>query len=198
MKFLLTTILLLLLPLTSMAQYDVEDVKNDSSETKEPAINPYKLRDKLYVGSGLNLLFGNTTFFYVSPMVGYDITDKFSAGIGTMYQFYRQNVGGGNFYNSNSFGVGVFTRFRPIEPLILETSINTYRTTYNGSNKEKANSWMLGAGYASSLGSRAYYQVMLQYDLLRDPNVPEPALLKFPNGSGVYYKFGIVFYLANN
>ena len=72
-------------------------------------------------------------FFYISPMVGYDITDKFSGGISTMYQYFRS----GTAYKESSIGAGLFTRFRPIEPLILETSINTYTTTYNGVSSTK-------------------------------------------------------------
>lgn len=198
MKKLVVIFILLLIPLFSMAQYDVDDVKNDSISTKEPKINPFKLKDKIYVGSGLNFLLGTVTFIYVSPMVGYDITEKFSAGIGTMYQYYRLNLGGGNIGYSNSLGGGVFTRFRPIKKLILETSINTYITTYNGNVKVRSNSWMLGAGYANSMGRKAYYQAMIQYDLFRNQDVPEPILIPFSNGGRLYYKFGIVFYLSSN
>ena len=200
MKKCLVLLFLIVLPTLSMAQYDVDDVEQDSSSTKEPKINPFKLKEKIYVGSGLNLLFGNRTLLYVSPMVGYDITPKFSTGVLTMYQYYRQNFGGGNYAYLHSIGGGVFTRYRPIEQLILETSINTYLTTYNGvsTDKVKANSWMVGLGYANSLGGKSYYQVLLSYDLFKNQDVPEPLLFPFINGGRIYYKFGLIFYLSNN
>jgi hypothetical protein len=198
MKNFFRLLVLLSLSFMSFAQYDVDDVESDSSATKDPKINPFILKDKIYVGSGLNLLFGSTTFFYISPIVGYDITDKFSAGVVTMYQYYRQSYGGGNYSSSNSFGLGVFARYRPISQLILETSLNGYTTTFNGSDKVNSKSWMLGLGYANSMGKRSYYQFMVQYDLLKDYNVPEPAIVNFPGGGRLYYKLGIVFYLSNN
>ena len=36
------------------------DVESDSENSEEPKINPFKLKDKIYVGSGVNALFGNT------------------------------------------------------------------------------------------------------------------------------------------
>ena len=187
--------ILFLVPVLSWSQYDVEDVESDSTGKEAPKINTFKLKDKIYVGSGVNALFGNTTFFYISPMVGYDISDRFSAGVSTMYQYYRF----GNFGKQSSIGAGVFTRYRPIDPLLIETSFNRYSTTVNGNtdSKIKAASWMVGLGYANSLGSRSFYQIMLQYDILRDEYVPEPALINFANGGSLYYKFGIVFYLSN-
>lgn len=200
MKKSITILFILMLSFVSNAQYDIDDVEKDSTSTKEPKINPFKLKEKIYVGSGLNLSFGNRTFIYVSPMVGYDITPKFSGGVVTMYQYYRENFGGGNYGYFHSIGGGIFTRYRPIEQLILETSINTYTTTYNGvsSTKIKSNSWMLGLGYAKSIGGKAYYQIMIQYDLFKNQDVPEPLLIPFKNGGRIYYKFGLVFYLSNN
>lgn len=199
MKKCISILILLLFPLMSTAQYDVEDVESDSTSTKDPKINPFKLKEKIYVGSGLNVLFGTRTFFYVSPIIGYDIKPKFSVGIGTMYQYYRENFNG-NINYLHSIGAGIFTRYKPIDQLILETSINTYSTTYNGLSeaKIKSNSWMVGVGYANSIGGRSYYQAMIQYDLFKNPDVPEPILFPFQNGGRIYYKFGLVFYLSNN
>jgi len=188
-------LLLIFIPFFSFSQYDIEDVKKDSVKT--PKVNPFKLKDKIYVGSGLNLLLGNTTFIYLSPQIGYDILPKLSAGVSTLYQYYSVKYSPTSKAYSNSFGLGTFVRFRPIKPLILETSINHYWTNYSNSFKQQSNSWMLGLGYARSMGNRSYYQIMLQYDLLRDMNVPEPSIISTVNWR-LYYKFGIVFYLSNN
>ena len=184
-----------LLPVFAFSQYDMDDVKKDS--VKSPKVNPFKLKDKIYVGSGLNLLLGTTTFIYVSPQIGYDILPSFSAGFSTLYQFYNVKYTSTSSVYSNSFGLGTFLRYRPIKPLILETSINHYWTSYNSTYKEQSNSWMLGIGYARPLGNRSYYQIMVQYDFLRDMKVPEPALI-YAATWRLYYKFGLIFYLSNN
>jgi len=187
--------ILLLIPTFAFSQYDIEDVKKDS--VKSPKVNPYKLKDKIYVGSGLNLLLGTTTFIYVSPQIGYDITPKFSSGISTLYEFYRIQYTNTTSAYSNSFGVGYFVRYRPIQQLILETSINHYWSNFNSTYKVQSNSLMLGVGYARPLGNKSYYNIMIQYDFLRDMNVPEPAIISAATWR-LYYKFGMVFYLSNN
>jgi hypothetical protein len=188
-------LLFILIPVFSFSQYDVEGVKKDSVKT--PKINPFKLKEKIYVGSGLNLLLGTTTFIYLSPQIGYDILPKLSAGVSTLYQYYSVKYSNSSKAFSNSFGLGTFVRYRPVKPLILETSINHYWTNFSNSFKQQSNSWMLGVGYARSMGDKSYYQIMLQYDFLRDMNVPEPSIISTVNWR-LYYKFGIVFYLSNN
>ena len=42
---------------------------------------------RLVVGGGIGLGFGDITSISVSPMVGYRITDNFSAGVGFGYQY---------------------------------------------------------------------------------------------------------------
>jgi len=192
MKLIVFSFLLVIFPLAGLAQYDVDDVKNDKESNNENKINPFKLKEKIYVGSGLNFLVGNTTFIYISPLVGYDLLPPLSVGLSTMFQYYKQ---GGS---SLSRGIGFFTRYRPIDQLIIETSINAYSITFNGipESKVKAKSWMLGLGYASALGEKSYYQAMIEYDLLKDVNVPEPALYQFNGGGRIYYKFGVIFYLS--
>jgi long-subunit fatty acid transport protein len=44
---------------------------------------------KLIVGGGLGLGFGDITSIAVSPVIGYRFTDKISAGIGLGFQYYR-------------------------------------------------------------------------------------------------------------
>ena len=109
-----------------------------------------------------------------------------------MYQFY--NVQG--FYKQNSIGYGLFTRYQMFERLLLETSFNGYKTYINGSEPINAKSWMVGLGYAQPFGNRSYSQFKLQYDLLKDVNVPEPIFINTGN-FWLYFKFGMVFYLSD-
>ncbi|MGV6861505.1 MAG: hypothetical protein ACWA41_07020 [Putridiphycobacter sp.] len=186
--------IILFVPVLSFSQYDVEEGKVDS--VKSPKINVSNLRDKIYVGSGLNLLLGTTTFIYVSPQIGYDILPKWSAGISTLFQYTKYNYSSTASDQVNSFGTGIYTRFMPIKQLILETSYNKYWSTYNQTYKIKSNAFMVGLGYARQFGNKSYYQIMLQYDLLRDFNVPEPSIITFNSGR-IYYKFGLIFYLSD-
>lgn len=45
--------------------------------------------DKVFVGGNVGFQFGPETYAEVSPLIGYRFTEKFSAGIGATYQYYR-------------------------------------------------------------------------------------------------------------
>jgi len=121
MKSVLFT-LMLCFALNGISQYDVEDVKNDT--VAEPAINWFTLKQRIYVGGELGLSFGGgATFINIAPLIGYDITERFSAGLSATYQLWRVNS-----FNFNTFGGGVFTRLRPIEPIIMQLEYDLFNT----------------------------------------------------------------------
>jgi hypothetical protein len=133
---------------------------------------------------------------FASPIAGYDIVkEKFSAGLSTMYQFYGEKYLN-QYYTWHSYGGGVFLRYRPWKPLLIQTEFDLYNTNdFAGGTFERVNVpiFMLGAGYAQSLGEKAYLQYMLFYDFVGDPNNPLPPIfLSLP----IYMKYGFVFYLG--
>lgn len=79
--------------------------------------NPLKPRfiDRIYTGGNLGVQFGRETFVEVSPIVGYRFTDKFSAGIGFSYKYYRyrdtQFELESNVYGGKVFGRYFFTDY---------------------------------------------------------------------------------------
>jgi hypothetical protein len=48
-------------------------------------------KDRIVVGGSLGAQFGNSTYVEVSPIVGYKVTDMFTAGVGFSYQYYKVN-----------------------------------------------------------------------------------------------------------
>lgn len=153
------------------SQYDIEEAKSDSTEQKELKVDRSALKEKIMVGSGLNLSFWNSLFFYISPRVGYEVLPNLNAGICTMYQLQRYGSSG-SYYNINSFGGGLFVRYRPFKPVFVETSINQYSIRATGYEPISSNAWMLGLGYANSFTDKSYLSVMVQYNFLEDVNVP--------------------------
>jgi len=178
--------------LMTHAQYDVNEVEETSS-AKKSTFNWSAIKDNLYVGGDINASIGSASFIYFAPFIGYEFKPSFSAGVSGMVRYLSYNNGIGEF----SKGTGVFVRFKPQIPLILESSFNIYSTSFNGVSQEAlgANSWMFGIGYAYSMGSRSYSQIIVQYDVLKNAGVPENIMLIFPGGGRLYYKFGIVYYL---
>lgn len=64
-------------------------VKAQDSTMIRKHIPRERLIDKLFTGGNVGAQFGTITFVEVSPLLGYKITDKISAGIGATYQYYH-------------------------------------------------------------------------------------------------------------
>lgn len=185
----------LFLTFSMFGQYDVDEIKNDTTDTPS-RINWFEQKQKIYVGGEANLSFRRgTSYIYLSPQIGYDLTQRFSAGISTMYQLYRINDLSGT-YNFSSFGGGIFARYRPIEQLVLQTEFDLYNTVdfLNNPLEDRVNvaAFMAGGGYSSRLGNRATYQIMLMYDFIGDPNMPLSSLLI----DKLHLKMGFYWYLG--
>ncbi len=192
MKHALLFSLSIIMTLNSFGQYEIDDTK----KSKKSKFDWSGIKDNLYVGGDVNAIFGTSSFIYFSPFVGFEFIPSLSAGVSGMIR-YQSGISNGNVVGLFSKGTGLFVRYKPQFPLILESSFNIYSTSLSGSSQEPlgAKAWMVGIGYAYSMGDRSYSQIMIQYDLLKDQFVPENLMLQFPGGGRVYYKFGIVFYL---
>jgi|GEM_PF-1206286 len=197
MKYLLLLLCSTLITLMSYGQYDIEKV-DDSTKTQKIKFDWSGIKENLYIGGDVNAIFGNVSFIYFSPFVGYEFIPSVSAGVSGMVR-YESGMIGGNVIGLFSKGTGLFVRYKPQIPIILESSFNLYSTSFSGISQEAigAKSWMLGIGYAYSMGERSYSQIIVQYDMLKNEYVPENLMLQFPGGGRLYYKFGIVYYLAD-
>lgn len=67
-------------------------------------------KDRIVVGGNLGAQFGSSTYIEVSPIVGYKVTDKFTAGIGFSYQYFSENYNDPYFvdYKASVYGPRVF------------------------------------------------------------------------------------------
>jgi len=180
--------------LNTNAQYDIEDIKNDTSVT-DPKINWFNLKQHIYVGGEIGLSFSNgSSYINLAPIIGYDITERFSAGASIMYQLWRfKNQY--TTYNHTTFGAGVFARLRPVDPLILQLEFDLYNTVnYADLSFDRVNvpALMAGFGYANSVGDGAYYQIMILYDFINNPNMPLPPILFAP----LHLKLGFIWHLG--
>lgn len=194
MKFRLAILLLLLSP-SLLSQYEVEDIPNDSTD-EESSISWYDIKQKTYVGGDFSLRFGAQTYLYLAPMIGYDIKYDISAGFNTMYQLFRVKYSTGAIVSDHAFGAGVFVRYRPLRFLLAQAEFDVFNVTditVLFGDRVNIPAFQFGLGYAGELGERAYYNLMLMYDFIQDPNMPLPQI--FP-GIPLYLKYGFVWYLA--
>jgi hypothetical protein len=90
----------------------ISNAQGDSTLIKKhpPQQHPKSFKDKMFVGGNLGFQFGTITFADISPLVGYRITDRISAGVGVTYQYYHYQD---KYYNfqTNVYGGRVFGRY---------------------------------------------------------------------------------------
>ena len=129
--------------------------------------------DRVYTGGGFGFSSNsNETTIGLSPLVGYMITRKLSAGVGVTYQYYNNSFFkvddhryGGKvfvmqmlFYQFFLYGEYNFINLNP-QPQDENFPRQTYTRT------------MLGGGFSQPLG-RASFNVIAAYDLSHDNNSP--------------------------
>ncbi len=193
-KMLLLLIVAVSLAGSAAAQYTTP-VEEDVSEKK--GFDP----SRLFFGGNFGLTFGNFTFINVSPVVGYRLTEKFSAGtqINFIYQSNKIEYAP-NIYDKSEYayvGLGVFGRYNPIKFLLLnvqpemnyiwgKTKYVSVGNTYEYKQEGKfVPSVLVGAGAAIPTGARGAMMVMIQYDIVQND--------LSPYGRNAFFTFGFNF-----
>jgi hypothetical protein len=164
---------------------------------KKKGIDP----QRLYFGGNFGLSFGDFTFINISPIVGYRITNMFSAGavVNFIYQSSKY-YSGPNQTTTNNYGyagLGVFGRFQPLRFLLLSVQPETNYiwgtikvTDPNGNYDYKqpgqfVPSLLIGGGVAIPTGGRGSMIAMLQYDVIQND--------LSPYGKNLFFSFGFNF-----
>jgi hypothetical protein len=127
--------------------------------------------DKVYVGGSFWMQFGNVTFIDVSPLVGYRFTDKFSAGPGIVYQYYKDDRYSPS-YETNTYGFRFFARHTIFKQLFAQAQYESLSTEFLYIDGSKSREWVQGAfiggGIAQPLGRRGAIILSGMYNLLYD------------------------------
>lgn len=134
--------------------------------------------ERVYFGGNFGLQFGTFTHIEASPIVGYMINPKLSAGLGGIYQYFR-NRGSNQVgdYETNIYGGKLFSRYNlnnqlfaytEYENINLDVIINTSRGFELG--RAWVPAYFIGGGYFQPLGNRAGVTVMALYNVLYNPN----------------------------
>lgn len=127
-----------------------------------------KFTDKLYFGGNLGASFGGITFVEISPLAGYRITPRFSAGLGATYIYYSYNVSSPHF-SMEIYGGRVFSRFLITESLFahVEYELLSVPDFVNSDLKTRVlvPGLYVGGGYRQPIGPRAFASIMILYNL---------------------------------
>lgn len=131
--------------------------------------------DRLYFGGNFGLQFGSFTHIEASPIAGYMINQKLSAGVGVIYQYFRirgnSQVGD---YETNIYGGKLFGRYNISQQLFGYTEYENINRDFRLSpSSDLSRIWVpaffIGGGYFQPIGNRAGVTVMALYNLLHYP-----------------------------
>lgn len=138
---------------------------------------------KWYFGGNIGANFWNDYLLIsAEPMVGYNITPKFSLGSKLHYSFIRDTKDDDQNYTYHNFGGSVFARYFPVPQGYLHAEFNftNYEqyTKFNSVTQkyESERVWvpavLVGAGYRQSIGPNASAYAEVLFDVLQDKNSP--------------------------
>ena len=129
---------------------------------------------------------GGGTSVYISPRVGYKLTDNFEAGLASNFTWSNSK-----YYSASTVGVGPFVNYYIARNFYLSGMFQEY--FFNQKNKVTNLKYSgdeaalyLGGGYMQRIGDRAYMQIGAMYNVLykEDNSV---------FGSGLIPSVGVVF-----
>ena len=166
----LLIIIFLIFSLDSFAQ-EIESPVPHAPATTEQQNDPNPKTDwskKFYTGGGLGLQFGSYTYIELSPILGYHITPKFSAGIGATYIYLRDRA---NNFSTSIYGGKVFAEYdvyRGISPHVEYELLNLEVYGVFLRQRVYVSSLLVGGSYHQEVGTNSTIYIMLLYNLIDD------------------------------
>jgi hypothetical protein len=145
-------------------------------------------KQRIFWGGGFGLTLGSITHIDVSPIVGYRVTNRFSAGIGGTYQYYNYSA-----YNikTSIYGGKVFASYTIIKDianvlpfgenmggLLLHAEaegLNVEKRIFylsNDNDRVWVFSPLAGIGYQLPVGMRRYLIVYVLFNFNEGQNSP--------------------------
>ena len=130
--------------------------------------------DKVYFGGNFGLQFGTSTFIDLSPLMGYRITDKFSAGVGVTYQYYHYKD---RYYDlaTNVYGGRIFGRYMFTDNLFGHAEyeyLNLEAFDFFPRRRVDVGSLLVGGGYIQRIGPNSAMVAMILYNLTESAYTP--------------------------
>lgn len=130
---------------------------------------------RLFTGGGIGLQVGGSyTYVGLSPILGYRITDKFSAGLGATYIYLQDKP---NKFSTSVYGGKVFAEYdiyRGFSPHMEYEILNLEIYDRFVFNRKRINvdSFLIGASYVQPIGEHSGIYIMALFNLIEDIYTP--------------------------
>jgi hypothetical protein len=122
----------------------------------------------VFYGGTVYLSFMNGTSIGASPLVGWQFTPQFGAGVGITYIYYSKDD-----YTSHSYGGRLMLRYDLIRQLYAKSEFAYlwYSQSYKDFDAETFSVpyLFLGGGYRQRISGTTYLEFEVMFDVLQDP-----------------------------
>lgn len=116
---------------------------------------PRPWKERIRAGGSFGVSFGTVTNINLSPMAGYEITDKLLGGVGGTIMWYKSDYFG---FNSFYYGGRAFMMYSLFPMVNLQAEFEAMNVVADTFVKYDTRKWlgspMLGASYSQPLGGR--------------------------------------------
>ena len=170
--------------LVSYAQTTNPDTTKPSQTTSPPEVQQSQ-PSKWYYGGTVGFNFwGDYFYLSVNPLVGYQVSPKFSVGGKVQYAYINDQRYAGLELTSHNYGAGIFARYRPIYQIYLHAEFDyasyedytIYDPLVGDPYAESERNWvpflLLGGGLVQRVGPNAAVYVEVLFDVLQNENSP--------------------------
>lgn len=144
-----------------------------TGNTSKASNSPKKKRDfawkdKLTYGGNFQAFFGNPTFIYVSPSIGYLVTEQLNVGVGMIYNYLRADYGNYGVYSQSIFGGHSYARFNVTPSFFVQGQYDKLRQPDYYSITPRKKIWidyaMAGVGYSQNVGENVVFNTSIMYN----------------------------------
>jgi hypothetical protein len=133
------------------------------------------LGKRIYLGGNIGLQFGtNYTLVNVSPLAGYKITERFSAGVGATYIYYRLKYPAYNYeLKTHIYGGSLFSRYFLLENIFAHAeyehlSLEAFSFFDRTVKRVWVPAFFVGGGLQQPIGGSGFAQLLILYDIIQD------------------------------
>jgi len=171
MKKLPVFFILIVFSVISLQAQDTTQVQ----KPPEPQKQKQPMGRRIYFGGNAFFSVGSYTRIGVEPLVGFKLTPKLSAGIKISYEYVKDKRFDDTYETSN-YGGSLFARYRIIPPLYFHADYTMINYDLYNSAGESSRTWVpflfIGGGYSQRMGSHAWLNFQVLFDVLQNENSP--------------------------
>ena len=144
------------------------------AQAQESDFSQLPIRQRLVFGGNFGAAFGSATQVNISPLIGYRVTERFTAGVGLIYMYTNYKAYN---YKELIYGTNIFARLSIFPKLYLHGELELMNVedritnSYDGERIYIIN-MPIGIGYSQSVAGRLSVNYSILYNVNQSVYTP--------------------------